>query len=227
MKKILFVLVLVFGAIGTREVFGATGLPFLCKEDPTMTKGRLIEAVRREPRGFFCAPLEKIGEQLSRITGEKIQSRSDLLSVLERSEEAVCDWKDGEVGVDYISLKQRQGFGTFERGCKPGEKVLKFKGRVIMSLMCGNTLWDRRRPEIIREVKVPVEVKVPAEPRQKARGPVQIAEEKKCEVVVESNPSPPISVGVLGGVSFRGTGVITGSSMSIGASHRQEYKLCK
>src|SRR3989338_1419635 len=189
----------------------------------------------------YLAKLEKSREM--RATREEILHsarfafRRDFTSWKEyrefiRGEEvtvAPCTFKDTR--VDYLVLRPR-GIGQQRRDHRKRELCLRHQGGDRISLLCGQGIMDPRRvlpaqlptPKVSEEKKEEKKAKEkkPWDERQKIRGPVKTVEKNKCIWVVESNPSSPISVGVLGGGSYRGSGGISGLSVSIGASHRQE-----
>src|SRR3989338_7379728 len=190
----------------------------------------------------YLAKLEKSREM--RATREEILHsarfafRRDFTSWKEyrefiRGEEvtvAPCTFKDTR--VDYLVLRPR-GIGQQRRDHRKRELCLRHQGGDRISLLCGQGIMDPRRgrvapsppptpPREKKKKEKKKKEKSPWDERQKIRGPVKTVEKNKCIWVVESNPSSPISVGVLGGVSYRGSGVISGLSVSIGASHRQE-----
>ncbi|OGF51876.1 hypothetical protein A3I27_02300 [Candidatus Giovannonibacteria bacterium RIFCSPLOWO2_02_FULL_43_11b] len=233
MKKKLILLavfgVLVFMSFGASA---ATLRTFYKDYDPSVVskeqylakleKSREMRATREEilhsARFAFRRDFATWAEYREFIRGEEVTIES-------------CTFKD--TLVDYLVLRPR-GIGQQRRDHKKEELCLRHHGGDRISLLYGQGIMDPRReypapppaPTVPEEKKEETKEKPPEKPL-KIGGPVRTAEKKReCVWVVESSPSPPISVGVLGGVSLRGTGIIAGSSMSIGASHRQEYQRC-
>ncbi len=201
--------------------FGATGLPFFRKSGPSLrTKEDFREVIARESlarSGKLRIKITKLASRLSIATGLNLRTRADILQFLDRSDVTVasCDWKSGEVDVDSVRGDpwRRPTFGSINRGCYPGERVLSFKGKAVLSLYCGNTLFDRRiETRKVSEsflyspaLKIPRETaKQKTEVRKEVRRSEEKVVERPCQefaVIQTVIPSQGLVMGVnIGGV---------------------------
>src|SRR3989344_7960844 len=159
---------------------------YLAKLEKSREMRATREEILRSARFAFRRDFTSWKEYREFIRGEEVTIES-------------CTFKD--TLVDYLVLRPR-GIGQQRRDHKKEELCLRHHGGGRISLLYRQGIMDSRReysapppgPAVPEEKKEETKKKPPEKPL-KFGGPVRTAEKKReCAWVVESSPSPPISV---------------------------------
>lgn len=146
--------------------FGAEGKPFLKKIDVSVqTKEAFLNKLDNYGE-FFQAPESDMLKLVSlslRIEIKDLQALKKFIAENKDVEVDVCDWNNERVKVKLSFVKISGAvfsYGALSRNCYNGEYVLKYRGKVFISLACGNPVQDER--VIAKVSEKPEEIKPPA-----------------------------------------------------------------
>ncbi|RJQ37522.1 hypothetical protein C4552_00605 [Candidatus Parcubacteria bacterium] len=217
--------------LGPTASFAEQGKPFYISLDRSVRiKEDLIKKIESQS---FRVPPAVLADRIGKAAGIPLGHPKQLIAFLQSGEVRIvrCDWpaNNSSVAIEYIrpatvsaskpGERRLFSFGTFQRPCYEGERVLAYRGRAFISLMCGNPIIDRRAPPVVSRVEPPVVSR--AEPPAVAQVPPPLAPPTPPPVFRPCAPASVTTIRPSGGAFATGvwnaaTGVMAGASLANG-----------